>query len=149
MSKTDPFTEHSPSPDRLLSLDFFRGFTMLLLIAEGTYLFSILIDPSLKNSILHALGTQFHHHPWNGLRFWDLIQPFFMFIVGVALPFSVRNRERQGEAPSRIRNHALQRSFSFSSSAGPCTVSDREGLPSVFRTSWPSWRSPISLRFSS
>ena len=95
----------------MLSLDFFRGFTMLLLIAEGTHLFSLFIDPSLKGSFLHTLGTQFHHHPWNGLRFWDLIQPFFMFIVGVALPFSVRNREKRGESPSRIRNHALQRAF--------------------------------------
>ena len=61
---------------RLLSLDFFRGITMFLLIAEGTSLFSHMVDPALKGTIISAIGSQFHHHPWNGLRFWDLIQPF-------------------------------------------------------------------------
>lgn len=95
---------------RLLSLDVFRGLTMLLLIAESTHFFSFLVDPQLKGTIWHAVGMQFHHHPWNGLRFWDLIQPFFMFIVGVALPFSFRSRTMRGESYPAIRNHALKRS---------------------------------------
>ena len=96
---------------RLLSLDFFRGFTMFLLIAEFTHLFTLLIDPKLKGTIIYTLGMQFHHHPWNGLRFWDLVQPFFMFIVGVALPFSIKNRTERGENYTKIRRHAIQRSF--------------------------------------
>ncbi len=61
---------------RILSLDFFRRITMLLLVTETTGLYNI-------------LGwSQFHHHTWNGLRFWDLIQPFFMFIVGVVMLLS-------------------------------------------------------------
>src|SRR5258705_3246082 len=68
---------------RLMSLDFFRGFTMFLLIAEGTHIYDLLVAPELNGTLIGAIGTQFHHHPWNGLRFWDLIQPFFMFIVGV------------------------------------------------------------------
>jgi len=88
--------------ERLLSLDFFRGFTMLLLVAEFTHFFSFLVDPHLEGTIMHAIGTQFHHHPWNGLRFWDLIQPFFMFIVGVALPFSFNARTLQGDSYSLI-----------------------------------------------
>jgi predicted acyltransferase len=97
--------------ERLLSLDVFRGFTMLLLIAEFTHFFSFLVDPQLEGTILHAIGTQFHHHPWNGLRFWDLIQPFFMFIVGVALPFSFRSRTLRGDSYSFIRNHAVKRAL--------------------------------------
>lgn len=97
--------------ERLLSLDFFRGLTMLLLIAEFTRFFSYLVDPQFAGSILYAVGEQFHHHPWNGLRFWDLIQPFFMFIVGVALPFSFRNRTLRGSSYSHIRNHAIVRAF--------------------------------------
>ncbi|MFC1543397.1 acyltransferase family protein [Candidatus Neomarinimicrobiota bacterium] len=96
---------------RLLSLDFFRGITMFLLIAEGTSLFSYMTDPSLKGTIINAIGTQFHHHPWNGLRFWDLIQPFFMFIVGVALPFSVAKRQQHGASESEILRHAIIRAF--------------------------------------
>ncbi len=97
--------------DRLLSLDFFRGITMFLLIAEGTSLFSHMIDPALKGTIISAIGSQFHHHPWNGLRFWDLIQPFFMFIVGVALPFSFAKRLVRGDSYSHILRHAIVRSL--------------------------------------
>lgn len=95
--------------DRLLSLDFFRGLTMFLLIGESTRIYEHLIDPSLKGTLLYAIGTQFDHHPWNGLRFWDLVQPFFMFIVGVALAFSVKNREERGESRSLITRHAVRR----------------------------------------
>jgi predicted acyltransferase len=109
MNNTEAF-KSTPS-GRLLSLDFFRGFTMFLLIAEGTHLFSYLIDPELEGTILHAIGTQFHHHPWNGLRFWDLVQPFFMFIVGVALPFSFAKRLERWDEYSQIRRHAVQRAF--------------------------------------
>jgi len=81
-----------PEKDRLLSLDFFRGLTMFLLIAEFTSLFEHLVSQEHEGSWLYYIGLQFHHHPWSGLRFWDLIQPFFMFIVGVAMPFSFSRR---------------------------------------------------------
>ena len=101
----------SQSPERLLSLDFFRGATMFLLIAEFTHLFSFLHDPSLDGSFIYSLAEQFHHHPWSGLRFWDLIQPYFMFIVGVAMPYSLANREKRGKSSSQITRHAFQRAF--------------------------------------
>ena len=96
---------------RLLSLDFFRGITMFLLIGEFTELFGYLIDPSLKGTIIYFIGEQLHHHPWNGLHFWDLVQPSFMFIVGVAMVYSVDKRERRGDSPQLIRKHAFIRSF--------------------------------------
>jgi len=101
----------SQSPERLLSLDFFRGATMFLLIAEFTHLFSFLHDPALEGSFIHVIAEQFHHHPWNGLRFWDLIQPYFMFIVGVAMPYSLANRKKRGKSNAQITRHAIQRAF--------------------------------------
>ncbi len=101
----------SYSPERLLSLDFFRGATMFLLIAEFTHLFSFLHDPSLEGSFIYVIAEQFHHHPWNGLRFWDLIQPYFMFIVGVAMPYSLANRKKRGHSQAQITRHAFQRAF--------------------------------------
>jgi predicted acyltransferase len=101
----------SSGPERLLSLDFFRGATMFLLIAEFTHLFSHLYDPSLEGTFIYRIAEQFHHHPWNGLRFWDLIQPYFMFIVGVAIPFSVANRKKRGQTQSQLLRHAVRRSF--------------------------------------
>ena len=96
---------------RLLSLDFFRGFTMFLLIAEYTGLFHYLTDPSFEGGIIYFIGTQLHHHPWNGLRFWDLVQPFFMFIVGVAMPFSFAKRTERGDSYRLLLKHAIQRSL--------------------------------------
>lgn len=97
--------------DRLFSLDFFRGLTMFLLIAEGTHIFDVLVEPAFKGTIIASIGLQFHHHPWNGLRFWDLIQPFFMFIVGVAMPFSFTKRWERGDSWTQTFKHALRRSF--------------------------------------
>lgn len=96
---------------RLYSLDFFRGFTMFLLIAEFTELFSLLVSPKLEGTIIYSIGTQFHHVPWEGLHFWDLIQPFFMFIVGVAIPYSYANRIKKGQSQNQITKHVVKRAF--------------------------------------
>jgi predicted acyltransferase len=97
--------------DRLLSLDFFRGLTMFLLIGESTHIYARLVSPAAQGTLLQTIGTQFEHHPWNGLHFWDLVQPFFMFIVGVALAFSVVKREQRGESRARITRHAVVRAL--------------------------------------
>jgi predicted acyltransferase len=101
----------APFKERLLSVDFFRGFTMFFLIGESTLLYEHLRDPRLGGTILHAIGTQLDHHPWNGLRVWDLVQPFFMFIVGVALALSTAKREARGESRGRITRHAVRRAL--------------------------------------
>lgn len=98
-----------PTGTRLLSLDFFRGITMFLLVAEGTALWSVLVKEPISGTFLEPFFMQFHHHPWNGLRFWDLVQPFFMFIVGVAMPFSYAKRRRKGESKQKITRHIIKR----------------------------------------
>jgi predicted acyltransferase len=103
--------EISAAKDRIQSLDFFRGLTMFLLIGESTLLYEHLRDPGLAGTVLHAIGTQLDHHPWAGLRFWDLVQPFFMFIVGAALAFSVGKREQRGDSRSGITRHVVVRSL--------------------------------------
>ena len=70
---------------RLASLDFFRGLTMFLLIGEATGLYELLRSPAFHGALVGGIGWQLEHHPWNGLHCWDLVQPFFMFIVGVAM----------------------------------------------------------------
>uniref|UniRef100_UPI0026159238 acyltransferase family protein n=1 Tax=uncultured Eudoraea sp. TaxID=1035614 RepID=UPI0026159238 len=96
---------------RLLSLDFYRGLTMFLLIAEFSHLFATMVAPELEGTILYAIGKQFHHVKWEGLRFWDLIQPFFMFIVGVAMPLSFNKRIARGDSYKQVFKHALKRAF--------------------------------------
>ncbi len=98
------------SSQRLLSLDVFRGLTMFLLMGEAARVYASLSTAS-EGSWLHHLMIQFHHHPWDGLRFWDLIQPFFMFIVGVAMPFSYKSRLSRGDRHATIQNHIFYRCF--------------------------------------
>jgi len=97
--------------ERILSIDFFRGITMFLLIGEFSGLFGNLTEPFFEGTIVSFIGNQLEHHPWNGLRFWDLIQPFFMFIVGVSMPFSFTKRWKKGDSWNATLNHTLQRSF--------------------------------------
>jgi len=96
---------------RLRSLDFFRGITMFLLIAEYTGLYNFMIDPYFEGTLIHSIGLQLNHHPWNGLTFWDLVQPYFMFIVGVALPFSTSKRLARGDSKSELLKHAIKRAL--------------------------------------
>jgi predicted acyltransferase len=99
----------NPLPDRVLSIDFFRGFTMFLLAGEATGIYELF--GKYNCGFMQFLGTQLSHHEWHGLHFWDLIQPFFMFIVGVSIPFAVANRLKKGDSRRTITRHALKRSF--------------------------------------
>ena len=49
-----------------------------------------------EGGMLGNLFIQFFHHPWNGLRFWDLIQPGFMFMAGTAMAFSLTRQTELG-----------------------------------------------------
>jgi len=71
---------------RLVSLDAFRGLIML------TLLFGSVFKSLEKHPSLHWLYVQNEHVAWEGCVYWDLIQPSFMFIVGVAMPIASANR---------------------------------------------------------
>jgi predicted acyltransferase len=94
---------------RLLSLDLFRGLTMFLLIAEGRRFYVALNAMISSDSIFSGLIKNFYHHEWNGLYFWDLIQPFFMFIVGVAMVYSLQKRWDSGDTWNQSFKHILRR----------------------------------------
>jgi predicted acyltransferase len=99
------------SSQRLLSLDFFRGLTMFLLIGKSSHLYHLFQTSSV--GFVSFIGFQFEHAAWNGLTFWDFVEPFFMFIVGVAIPFSVLKRLERGDPWKKVLMHALERSFSL------------------------------------
>ncbi|MGA2630510.1 MAG: DUF5009 domain-containing protein [Terriglobia bacterium] len=91
---------------RLVSLDAFRGFIMMMLISSAFGLVSLQNDPTFG-----WLGRQFDHVEWTGMAFWDLIQPSFMFMVGLAMPFAFGRRAAQGESFGQQFRHALWRCF--------------------------------------
>lgn len=95
--------------ERLLSLDLFRGITMLFLLAEGTHLYYLLNSAVPENSLLSKLFIQFYHAEWHGMHFWDLIQPYFTFIIGVAMAFSLKKRWELGDSWLETFKHIIFR----------------------------------------
>src|SRR6188768_2629755 len=96
-----------PTAVRLTSLDAFRGAIMLCMASHGFGLDQV--AQKLPAGPWTTLAWWFEHVPWVGCSTWDLIQPAFMFMVGVALPFSYARRREQGHAFGRIFRHALVR----------------------------------------
>jgi predicted acyltransferase len=94
---------------RLQSLDAFRGLIMLFMASAGLGLPKV--AEAFPDSALWQV-LQFHtsHAVWIGGGAWDMIQPCFMFMVGVALPFSSARRSAGGESASAQMRHALARS---------------------------------------
>lgn len=104
-----PAPEQVPQPKasaRLLSLDAYRGFIMLLLISEGFGLGVLSSYPGWQ-----WLANQVDHVAWEGCTFWDLIQPAFTFMVGVAMPFAFAKRISQGATNWELFKHVAWRAF--------------------------------------
>jgi len=102
-------------PPRLVSLDAYRGFIMLAMASGGLAFASMAatLDKAGKPvpPVLEFLGFQFDHVAWIGCAFWDLIQPSFMFMVGVAVPFSLASRIARGQSRVKLWAHALWRAL--------------------------------------
>jgi len=94
---------------RLLSLDFMRGLIMVLLMLESTRLYDNLFEIT-EGTGVDFLIIQFFHHPWNGLRFWDLVQPGFMFMAGTAMAYSLHRQQVNGMKWSESFRKILKRS---------------------------------------
>jgi predicted acyltransferase len=86
------------SPSRLLSLDVFRGLTiagMVLVNNPGTW---SAVYPALK------------HAEWHGWTPTDFVFPFFVFIVGVAIPLALGKRVEQGAMTRDVYLKIVKRS---------------------------------------
>ncbi|MES2572373.1 MAG: DUF5009 domain-containing protein, partial [Verrucomicrobiota bacterium] len=57
------------------------------------------------NSFAQTVGTQLEHVQWEGFRFYDLIFPLFVFLVGASLVFSLDRivaESSRAEAAKRV-----------------------------------------------
>jgi len=110
-----PIEAEEKPTTRLLSLDVYRGLIMLLLATNAFGLARALkgSDGALSKWIVFNTS----HPEWNsqfgfvGVALWDLIQPAFMFIVGVSMPFSYEKRARLGQGYGRRMGHAWTRAL--------------------------------------
>ena len=104
--------------ERLVSLDAYRGFVMVLMVSAGLGIPAVVrsFDRSpawahYKTPLWERLAFHTDHVAWVGCSLWDLIQPSFMFMVGAALPFSIAARQAKGQSFSRMLFHAVVRSL--------------------------------------
>ncbi|MCX6617767.1 MAG: hypothetical protein NTZ98_16920 [Acidobacteria bacterium] len=91
---------------RLASLDAFRGFTMFWIVGGKSLLMAL--QRLGSNAVVAAVARQLEHSPWAGLRFYDVIWPAFMLMVGVSIPLSYAKRRRT-QTDGQIRLQALKR----------------------------------------
>lgn len=94
---------------RLVSLDAFRGFIMLLMASSGFGLVQV-AKAHPDSTLWQSIAYQVSHVEWVGCALWDLIQPAFMFMVGVAVPLSLMRRREDGQGFFSRFFHALWRS---------------------------------------
>ena len=82
---------------RLMSLDALRGLDMFWIVGGEEIVHALY--KAWPHPPLHMLDVQMDHTVWEGVTFYDLIFPLFVFIVGASLVFSVTKMiERSGKA---------------------------------------------------
>lgn len=84
---------------RLLSLDFFRGVTVAGMILVN--------NPGDWSHIYAPL----EHSKWNGCTPTDLVFPFFLFMVGVAVTFALSKRKEANTSQGKLILHIFRRAL--------------------------------------
>ncbi|TWB25303.1 putative acyltransferase [Nitrospirillum bahiense] len=137
-----PSVEPSPAakPERLLSLDVFRGLTVALMLLVN--------DPGTWSDIYWPL----RHAKWHGWTPTDLVFPFFLFMVGITTHLSLTQRRARGDDDGALARQILRRAlilfglglfiawFPGYALAGHGTLADRAAAQVL------SWRIPGVLQ---
>jgi len=92
-------TEIENAPNRLLSLDVFRGITMAGMVLVN--------NPGTWSAIYSPLA----HAEWHGATPTDFVFPFFLFIVGISITLALGRRVETGAANRDIYLKIFKRAF--------------------------------------
>ncbi len=92
---------------RLYSLDALRGFDMFW-IAGGEDIIHALAKVTGAGFWI-AFSEELEHPAWNGFHFYDLIFPLFLFLAGVATPFSVGRELEKGKTREQLLRRVIRR----------------------------------------
>lgn len=91
------------APTRIASIDVFRGLTMAVMI--------------FVNELAGVRGlpwwTYHAHRDWNVMTYVDMVYPFFLFIIGLAIPIAIRARLKKNPSMLAVWRHVLLRSASL------------------------------------
>lgn len=113
MLKTEATTKNNAVnvlKERVSSVDVYRGFVMLLMMAEVLRLSSV-SSAIPESTFWKVLAFNQSHVQWAWLSLHDLIQPSFTFLVGVVLPYSMASRINRGSSRTHILAHTFKRSL--------------------------------------
>jgi predicted acyltransferase len=94
-------------PQRLYSLDALRGFDMFWIMGAEEIVHSL--ATATGSPFWSGFSNQLTHPAWNGFHFYDLIFPLFLFIAGVATPYSVGRELEKGKSRTQLLMRVIKR----------------------------------------
>ena len=94
---------------RLYSLDALRGFDMFWIMGAEDIFHAL--SKATGSPFWGAIAEQLTHPAWNGFHLYDLIFPLFLFISGVATPYSVGRELEQGRTREQVTGRVIKRAL--------------------------------------
>src|SRR3954452_11061756 len=94
---------------RLYSLDALRGFDMFWIMGAEEIFHNLY--KATGSPFWGAISTQLTHPDWNGFHFYDLIFPLFLFMAGVATPYSVGRELEKGKSKNELLRRVIKRAL--------------------------------------
>src|SRR5438045_6413926 len=92
---------------RLYSLDALRGFDMFWIMGAEDIVHTM--AKASGSPFWQGFSEQLEHPAWNGFHFYDLIFPLFLFIAGVATPYSVGRELEKGKSRNEVLWRVIKR----------------------------------------
>src|SRR3982751_1256189 len=89
------------SKQRILSIDAFRGITILVMVFVNELAGVRNIPALVKHMPADA----------DAMSFVDVVFPAFLFIVGMSIPFAINNRLKKGDSVKQLQQHILFRTL--------------------------------------
>ncbi len=87
-------------PGRLYSLDALRGFDMFWIMGAEEIVHGLF--KATHHSFFESFSNQLTHPAWDGFHMYDCIFPLFLFIAGVASPYSIGKEVEKGQSKTAI-----------------------------------------------
>ncbi len=102
-----PVNLNKPIRQRLYSLDALRGFDMFWIMGAEEIFHAL--AKATGSPFWAAVANQLTHPDWNGFHLYDLIFPLFLFLAGVATPYSVGRELEEGKSKSKVVLKVIKR----------------------------------------
>jgi predicted acyltransferase len=93
--------------NRLYSLDALRGFDMFWIMGAEEIVHSL--AKIMGTPFMEAMSNQLVHPDWHGFSFYDLIFPLFLFLAGVATPYSIGKEIEKGKSKNQLLLRVIKR----------------------------------------